>query len=166
MAATETVTELIASVRAAGGTIRRDGDAIEIAAPAPFADDLVDRIRAAKPALLAALDDPVDWQKRHGEALAYWAVLHPADEAAGLAWGEMQNRWQRLHGKRFLGAQCAGCSEAIGSGPALDVADGSRVHLDTLDCLIRYGQRWRGDASQALIAMGLPPPALPPVHQP
>ena len=37
--------ELIASVRAAGGTIRRDGDTIELAAPAPLATDLGLKVR-------------------------------------------------------------------------------------------------------------------------
>jgi hypothetical protein len=37
--------------------------------------------------------------------------------------------------------------------------DGNRVHLaDGYDCLIRYGARWRGAATRALIAMGLVPP--------
>jgi hypothetical protein len=55
--------------------------------------------------------------------------------------------------------QCAGCGEAIGEGLALDLADGSRVHLDDLDCLLDYGTRWRRAATRALVAMGLPPPA-------
>jgi len=36
--------------------------------------------------------------------------------------------------------------------------DGNRVHLDDIDCLIRYGQHWRGEATQALLAIGLQPP--------
>jgi hypothetical protein len=39
--------------------------------------------------------------------------------------------------------------------------DGNRVHLDDahgLDCVIRYGERWRGAATRALVAMGLRPP--------
>jgi hypothetical protein len=43
--------------------------------------------------------------------------------------------------------------------PALELPDQNRVHLDdALGCLIRYGQRWRGDATRALVAMGLPKP--------
>ena len=35
-----------------------------------------------------------------------------------------------------------------------------RVHLvDSLDCLFAYGERWRGEASAGLRALGLNPPA-------
>src|SRR4051812_33558059 len=54
--ANECAADLIAAVRAVGGTIRRDGDTIELAAPVPLPADLMAGIRAAKPALLAALD--------------------------------------------------------------------------------------------------------------
>jgi hypothetical protein len=37
--------------------------------------------------------------------------------------------------------------------------DGNRAHLDELDCLIRYGQNWRREATQALAAIGLQPPS-------
>lgn len=154
----EPAAELIASVRAAGATICRVGDGIELAAPAPLAPELIARIRAAKPALLAVLDEPPDWQARYREALAHWSVCHGADEAAELAWGEMQNRWHRLHGVRFSSWQCAGCGEPIGGLPAMDLSDGNRVHFDDLDCLIRYGTRWRGDATRALVAARLPEP--------
>jgi hypothetical protein len=152
--------ELIAAVRAAGGTIRRDGDAIELIAPAPLPADLVARIRAAKPALLAVLDEPADWHARHAEALQYWSVLHHPAEAAALAWGELQNRWHRLHGIRVPTWQCAGCGEAIGGIASLDMPDGNRVHADELNCLIRYGHHWRSEATKALSTIGLSPPEM------
>jgi hypothetical protein len=158
MAPAGPVTDLISAVHAAGGTIRRDGDMIELSAPAPLSADLVARIREAKPALLAALADPSDWRARHREALAHWGALHPADEAARLAWGELQNRWHRLHGEQVPEWQCAGCGEPIGGPPALDLADGNRAHLDRLDCVIRYGERWRGAATRELVAISLQPP--------
>jgi len=102
MIATKQAVELIASVRAAGGTIRRDGDTIELAAPVPLTNDLVDRIRAAKPLLLEALDDVPEWEARYREALAHWCALGFPEKAAELAWGEMQNRWHRQHGKPIL----------------------------------------------------------------
>ena len=151
--------ELIASVRAAGGTIRRDGDTIELAAPVPLTTDLVARIRAAKPLLLAALDHLPQWEARHREALAHWRALRCPEEADELAWGELQNRWHRQHGKRFPVWQCAGCGQLIGGAPALSMIDGNRVHLDEIDCLIRYGQHWRSEATHALVAIGLHPPA-------
>lgn len=63
------VADLINAVRAAGGTIRRDGDKIELAAPKPLAPELIARVRAAKPVLLAVLDAPADWHARYREAL-------------------------------------------------------------------------------------------------
>ena len=54
--------------------------------------------------------------------------------------------------------QCAGCGEPIGGLAALDLGYDGRVHFDRLDCVIRYGQRWRKTATQALAAMGLHAP--------
>ena len=151
-------TELIASVRAAGGMIRRDGDTIELSASVPLAADLVARVRAAKPALLAALDDIPDWHARHREALSYWGALHP-EEAAGIAWGELQNRWYRLYGHRFADGQCAGCGGPLDNVLPIDLGQGNRAHLDNLNCLLRFGERWRSAATNALVGMGLRAPS-------
>ena len=51
--------------------------------------------------------------------------------------------------------QCAGCGEPIGGLEALALANSHRVHFETLDCLLRYGERWRGAATHALVATGL-----------
>jgi hypothetical protein len=150
---------LIAAVRAAGGAIRRDGDRIELMAPQPLPPELVARIREAKPTLLTILAEATDWRARHREALTYWGALHVAEEAAQLAWGELECRWHRLHGARSPEWQCAGCGARIGGLPALNLADGNRVHLDKLDCLLAFGERWRSDATRALVAVGLRPPA-------
>ena len=158
MIAAKQAVELIASVRAAGGTIRRDGDTIELAAPAPLATDLLARIRAAKPALLEALHNLPEWEALQREALAHWCALGFPEKAAELAWGALQNRWHRAHGKRFPTWQCAGCGQLIGGASALWMIDGNRVHLDAIDCLICYGNYWRGEATQALTAIGLQPP--------
>ena len=100
-----------------------------------------------------------DWRARHREALAYWSAFHPAGEAERLAWGELEDRWHRLHGRRSLEWQCAGCGEPIGGMPTLTLADGNRVHLDKLDCLLTFGERWRSEASAGLRASGLHPPS-------
>jgi hypothetical protein len=160
MASAVHVTGLITAVRAAGGIIRRDGDMIELAARAPLPPDLIARIREAKSALLMALaDGPSDWHARHREALAYWSAFRPPDEAARLAWGELQNRWHWLHGGCLPEWQCAGCGEPIGGVLALELGDGNRAHLDRLDCLLRYGERWRVAATRSLVATGLQAPA-------
>ena len=113
MTASANVADLIAAVRTAGGIIRRDGETIDLAAPRPLPAELVDAIRAAKPALLVLLGAAGDWHARHSEALAHWRVLHPEPEALHLAWGELENRWHRLNGERVPGWQCAGCGEPM-----------------------------------------------------
>ena len=111
---------------------------------------------AHKSAVIAAL--AADWHARHREALAWWGAFRSLDEAAQLAWGELEDRWHRLHGTRVPEWQCAGCGELIGGVVALDLADGARVHVETLNCVLRYGEHWRGAATEALSAMGLEPP--------
>jgi hypothetical protein len=138
---------LLAEVAAAGGWIEARGDRLRLMARGPLPPDLVERVRAMKPALLTILGEAADWRARHREALAHWSALHPAAEAAGISWGELQGRWHRLRGERVSEWQCAGCRAPIGGCEALALGDGARVHLDTLDCLARYGRRWRGEAS-------------------
>jgi hypothetical protein len=70
----------------------------------------------------------------------------------------MQDRWHRLHGTRAPAGQCAGCGEPIGGLAALDLADGSRVHIEKLDCLFSFGERWRSEAAAGLRTLGLDPP--------
>jgi hypothetical protein len=112
---------------------------------------------ANKPAVIAALT--ADWRARHREALAYWGAFHPAEDAARLAWGELLSRWHRLHGVRAPEWQCAGCGEPIGGLPALNLADGNRVHSGhSLDCLFAFGQHWRRGATAGLRTLGLGPP--------
>jgi hypothetical protein len=112
-----------------------------------------------KSRVVAALAGSSDWHARHVEALSHWSALHPADQAAQFAWGELQVQWHNGYSERLQEWQCAGCGEAIGGIRSLDFQDGNRVHLDKLDCLLRYGERWRGAATRALVAMGLQPPA-------
>ena len=80
--------------------------------------------------------------------------------AKRLAWGDLENEWHYQHGKRWPTWQCAGCDAPIGGSQALNLPDGNRVHFEPIDCLIRFGKRWRGDASEALVAFGLEPPSL------
>jgi hypothetical protein len=193
---------LLAEIRRSGGDVRLVGcDRLKLVAPTALLSELAERVRAAKPMLLAVLADtgPIasaaqeggggvlnpwrngatvqhstapsssdraiptpaaDWHARHREALAHWSALHPADEATGLAWGEMQDRWHRLHGTRAPAGQCVGCGEPIGGLAALTLADSNRVHLgDSLGCLLAFGERWRNEATAGLRALGLDPPA-------
>jgi hypothetical protein len=70
----------------------------------------------------------------------------------------LENKWHELHGRRWPTWQCAGCDAPIGDSQALNLPDGNRVHFEPIDCLIRFGKRWRGDARKALIALGLESP--------
>jgi hypothetical protein len=46
----------------------------------------------------------------------------------------------------------------------LTIADGNVVHLENLDCLVQFGQRWRGAAVAALRTLRLnPPPGFEPI---
>jgi hypothetical protein len=98
---------------------------------------------------------------RHREALTYWSAFHAIGEAGRLAWGEVENHWHMQYGERAPHWQCAGCREPIGGLAALDLGDGNRVHLDGshgLGCLLAFGERWRGEATAGLRALGLDPP--------
>jgi hypothetical protein len=87
-----------------------------------------------------------------------WMQTIEEEEAKRLAWGDLENDWHHQHGKRCPSWQCAGCDAPIGGSQALNLPDGNRVHLEPIDCLIRFGKRWRGAAREALVASGLEPP--------
>jgi hypothetical protein len=156
--------DLLAAVEAAGGRVRvMAGDVLRVETPTPLSNDLLARLRQAKPAILAALGKPVgaspaEWHARHAEALAFWRAFHPAEEAARIAWGQLVNLWHKRYGELVPPEICAGCRQRITNCDALALGDGTRVHFETLDCVIAYGIRWRGIATQALTAMGLRPP--------
>jgi hypothetical protein len=138
----------------AGLAVAAEGDKLVIRGPRR-AERAAMLLLANKPAVIAAF--AADWPARHREALAYWRTLHPTAEAAQLAWGEMLSRWHRLYGRRTLVWQCAGCGEPIGGLAALDLADGNRVHIDKLNCLLAFGERWHNEATAGLRALGLDP---------
>jgi hypothetical protein len=105
----------------------------------------------------ADLSAPQDWPALYRESLATFRVLHPEQEAEQLARGHMVNRWHMEHGERVPPHLCAGCREPIADARTLDLADGCRVHDDAeSECLLKYGQRWRGAAARALEAAGCP----------
>lgn len=82
------------------------------------------------------------------------------EEARRLAWGDVENEWHERHGQRWPSWQCAGCDARIGGSLALNLPGGNRVHLDPIGCLVGFGKRWRGEAREALIALGLEPPGF------
>jgi hypothetical protein len=128
----------------------------------PVPGELVRQLREAKDDVLATLAP--GWWRRQFAVRAIDRELsgvRPHEDAVQLAWSELECRWHRLYGERIPEWQCAGCRDPIGGRAALALADGCRVHLDDtdgLDCLLRYGERWRGAATRSLIDMGLRSP--------
>lgn len=137
-----------------------DGRLIVRAGARPVPGELVQRLREAKAQVLATLSP--SWWRRQFVVRTIDRELGGArshEDAARLAWGELECRWHRFHGEPTPEWQCAGCGEPIGGSPSIDFLNGDRVHLQGLDCLIRYGGRWRGAGGRALIGMGLEPSA-------
>ena len=101
------------------------------------------------------------WRDRLATLIVDWFRGDRDWEAANrLAWGDLENEWHYQHGKRWPTWQCAGCDALISGSQPLNLPDGNRVHFEPIDCLIRFGKRWRGAACEALIASGLEPPGL------
>jgi len=101
------------------------------------------------------------WRDRLATRIVDWFQEDRGwQEARRLAWGDVENEWHERHGQRWPSWQCAGCNAPLGGSQALNLPDGNRVHFEPIDCLIRFGKRWRGDASEALIAFGLGAPSL------
>ena len=93
---------LLRQAREAGLAVALDGDRLVIRGP-KRAEPVARLLIQNKPEVVAALAGPSDWRARHREALAYWGALHPLEEAARLAWGELGNRWHRLRSAIFHG---------------------------------------------------------------
>jgi hypothetical protein len=151
---------LLDRAREAGLAVASDGRKLIVRGPKK-AEPMVRLLAANKTEILAAVAQATSWRARHCEALAHWSTLRPMDEAAELAWGELEDRWHRLHGTRTPRWQCAGCRQPIGGLSSLELADGNRVHFDAaygLDCLLAFGERWRAEATAGLRALGLDPP--------
>jgi hypothetical protein len=111
--------------------------------------------RAAIAAEGAGSNVAMDWPALFRESLITFRAFHPEHEAHRLAWGKVINLWHMRHGERIPPHLCAGCREPMGHAAALDLMDGCRVHDDAeYECLLRYGQRWRGTAERALEAAG------------
>jgi hypothetical protein len=163
---------LLRRARDAGLAVLAEGDKLVIRGPrraAPVARLLIEH----KPAVMAATirsaavdetrgsDQAEYWVASFAQRAAKWGLGgRPRAEAERVAWAEAQNRWHLRHGERVPRHICASCGMPVGAAAALDLIDGSRVHLDDENaCLIRYGERWRAAATWALMALGLRPPA-------
>jgi hypothetical protein len=155
---------LLHRAQEAGLHIEPKGDRLLVRGPMR-AEAVVKLLAEHKAEVLAALSPSIIgarwWRGRFAAKAVQWFVGDRNWEAAKrLAWGDLENEWHHQHGKRCPLWQCAGCNAPLGGSQALNLPDGNRVHLEPIDCLIRFGKRWRGDASKALIALGLEPPGL------
>jgi len=178
MSATRELLDRFAEI---GATVRPAGrDQLIVRAGAnPVPAELVQRLRQAKTEVLAALaptGHAPEKLNRSASASSWWrhyliirtidrelVGYRPHREAERLAFGDMILEWHRRHGGRPNPHRCAGCGDELPefSGLVVD-RDGVRVHFDAArrdDCIIAYGQKWRGAAVAALQALGLDPPA-------
>ena len=172
---------LIDRVVAVGASIERRGDRLVVrAGRARVPAGLVAGLRRVKHDVLAVLakaeanvDLPgIDAKSQADWSPAEWRLFferralfrecggyRSRREAKQLAWLDMIADWHLACGRRITASLCAGCGEPIAGGTWLELADGNQVHLDTLTCLLEHGRRWRAAAEEALIKMGLEPPA-------
>lgn len=156
--------DLLAEIRRHGGDVKMIAPGrLRVIAPNRMLSEIAEQVRAVKPQLLAALRSPAPdrcwWQDRYTARTFAWLVGdRDWDAARRIAWGDLQNEWHKLHGRRWPRWQCAGCDLVIGNATVLDMPDGNRVHFKPIDCCLSFGGRWRGAADEALIALGLQPP--------
>ena len=89
------------------------------------------------------------------EAVQAAAARATAREAAPASVPAM---WTGAAMSRGLGVWQRRLLAALEERPTVSLVDG--VHFEPIDCLIRFGKRWRGAAREALVALGLEPPRL------
>jgi hypothetical protein len=104
-----------------------------------------------------------EWQAWIDERVRqYRAHRYSEHDARARAWGDAENQWHVRHGRKPDPNRCAGCGAPLVRSLGARQMDGAIVHLDGahgLSCLIRYGERWRSQAREALVALGLQPPS-------
>jgi hypothetical protein len=154
--------DLLRRARDAGLRVEAAGDKLLIRGP-KRSGAVVKLLAEHKTEVLAALSPSATearrWSERFAARTFEWACgKRNWQDARRLAWGDLQNDWQNVHGRRWPSWQCAGCEKPIGGLDALDLPDGIRVHLEPIDCLVRFGKRWRAQANAALVAFGLEMP--------
>ena len=159
--------ELLRRLSEIGASINPDGGKLIVrTGSAPIPADLVRQLRAAKAALLTALSLPTEtrdagWWRRQFTIRTLDRLIGNRDreEAERLAFNDLVIEWHRLHGEQVPRDLCAGCRRPLAGAEAIDMIDGSRIHIaDGYDCLIRYGERWRRAATAGLRVLGLDPP--------
>jgi hypothetical protein len=107
--------------------------------------------------------NPVWWRALFEQRAAFRELNggRPQEEAEGLAFSDTILEWHHRYGARPDARRCPGCSDEFAGEAGLVLCDGARVHFDSAhggNCLIAYGQKWRGAALAGLLMLGLDPP--------
>jgi hypothetical protein len=135
---------------------RRDSERDTVSQGRPIPPTFVGRPAAKPPTKYPGVDWWRECFKRR--CRLQYGRLYTSEQAVALGYNQLIRAWHKRHGRRWPPWQCAGCDALIGGLPALDLADGNRVHLDRFDCVIAFGKRWRGEAVVGLRALGFDPP--------
>src|SRR5215472_3239959 len=113
---------LLRRARDAGLAVATEGDKLVIRGP-KCAEEIARLLIEHKPEVMAALV-PIEFASdaEHDPAPAWWrrqylvrtinwelSGARSESQARGIAWGELADRWHRLHGSRTPQWQCAGC---------------------------------------------------------
>ena len=161
---------LIEAATAAGARFEVSGDRLRVTAPRPLPDAVVTELRRAKSDILRLIlpsaDDAAErvwWRDQYAARIARrFRHGHCGwQDAERLAFGELVVAWHQQRGAPATPGRCAGCGNELTDAAILDVGAGSRVHFDGIrgvDCLITFGQRWRGAALVGLRLLGVEPP--------
>jgi hypothetical protein len=154
---------LLRRARDVGLAVTADGDRLVIRGP-KRAEQVALLLIEHKPKVLAALL-PAEraaqrWRDGYAARISHWFLRgrRKWQDAEALAYAELLYEWHLLHGRQWPQLQCAGCGEPIADHRALTLADGNRVHFEAMNCLLLYGDRWRGVAVAGLQRLGVDPP--------
>jgi hypothetical protein len=163
----------------AGLRVKPVGDQLLVQGPRR-AELLVRLLAAHKAEVMVALTEaderarPASRKCRAAVGAEYWrdlfderAAHHEFDggysraDAERLAFGEMILEWHRLLGVPPEPNHCAGCGGELPGEGGFYLCDGAYVHFDGVrgvDCIVKYGKKWRGAAVAALRMLGFDPP--------
>ena len=104
-------------------------------------------------------DDLAAWRSWMCRRYTLWKTRgYLRIEALGMAWGEAEVEWHKLHGAKFDPDRCAGCGEWMPAGTGMRMIDGAVVHIgdpELVECPAIHGAQWRASASVGLMALGL-----------
>jgi hypothetical protein len=102
----------------------------------------------------------VDWSRRHREHLARLrarADYDTPEQEVFAAFDRLVSDYSASYPAPLHDGRCAGCGDAIDrGGNVIALHNSALVHGG--DCLCTYGRRWRGEAAQALEALGIQAP--------